>query len=251
MYTRQPANFNTTGNYWREIDSVIVSHVMNESGPFVPTEVVDQTSFDQYLAFFLPGEALEPQRSLIKVEYDCETRFNGDFRACTGAIIEHLAITCNTRYLADAFPGKTYAMQYGFPVDISALHGVDLVPLFTNNVEEAEDLLIQLGLDENLADAYAKWLTRTITPAYHKFFASFGVSGDPNTLPITPPLTWSPADGNGDALSGVVRVRGGLAEPDAFTHVSDDRNTRSICSFWQDIAGLIVEDSGDQRREEL
>lgn len=245
--------FNAIGSYWKEIDSVIVSHTMNESGPFVPRKIVDRESFDAYLAEFLPGGERELQRSLIRQKYDCEKIFNGDFRACAGAIIEHLVITCNTRYLADAFSGKTYAMQYGFPWDTLAFHGADLIPLFTNNFEEAKALLLALPeMTEEAAEAYAGWITNELAPIYPKFFASFGVCGNPNKLLESPPLTWSHVDGNNDALSNVVRVQLGGAEPNnTFHHVSDERNTRSICSFWQDIAEGIAEGSSDQRREEL
>ncbi|KAH0593181.1 hypothetical protein MHUMG1_09183 [Metarhizium humberi] len=98
------------GSYWKQLDSAIVSHVTNESGPFILKGIVDQASFDKYLAEFLPGDALEPQRSLIKKEYDCQAVFDGDFQACAGAVIERLVIICNTWYLADAYPDKTCAM---------------------------------------------------------------------------------------------------------------------------------------------
>ncbi|EFY85925.1 hypothetical protein J3459_017348 [Metarhizium acridum] len=242
------------GSYWKGIDSAIVSHVMNESGPFVPKEVVDRESFDRYLAEFLPGEALEPQRSRIKGEYDCEARFNGDFRACAGAIIEHLVITCNTRYLADAYPGKTYAMQYAFPLDEVASHGADLIPLFTNDFEEAKSFLLALdlpGMTEEMAALYAGWLTNAVTSTYQGYYASFGVSGDPNTLLESPPLEWSPVDGSDDALSRVLRVQLGGTPEDSFHHVSDERNTKKICSFWKEIAESIAASAGDQTRGEL
>lgn len=224
---------------------------MNEARCFIPSEVIDQESFNKYLAVFLPGEALEPQRALIREEYDCQVRFNGSFADCVGAIIEHLVFTCNTRYLADAFLDKTYAMQYGFPANSTALHGVDLIPLFTSTFEEAKAFLIELGFNEWLAEQYAELLIKTVAPVYPKFFASFGISGDPNTLLESPPLTWSHVDGSDDILSGVVTVQGGDSTDDAFIHASDERNTRSICSFWQRIAGSIAEDFGNKGREEL
>ncbi|KAK9445378.1 carboxylesterase family protein [Metarhizium brunneum] len=185
------------GSYWKQIDSAIVSLVTNESGPFILKGIVDQAPFDKYLAEFLPGDALDPQRSLIEQEYDCQAVFDGDFQACAGAVIEHLFITCNTRYLADAYPDKTYAMQYAFPLDQFASHGVDLIPLFANDFEEAKAFLLALdleGITEQMAEIYAGWLTHAVTLTYQGFYASFDVSGDPNTLLESAPLKWSPVD---------------------------------------------------------
>ncbi|KAK8915145.1 hypothetical protein VCV18_010690 [Metarhizium anisopliae] len=46
-----------------------------------------------------------------------------------------------------------------------------------------------------MAEMYSGWLTNAATLTYQGFYASFDVSGDPNTLLKSAPLKWSPVDG--------------------------------------------------------
>lgn len=145
-------------------------------------------------------------------------------------------------------------MQYAFPLDQFASHGVDLIPLFANDFEEAKAFLLALdleGMRGQMAEMYAGWLTNAATLTYQGFYASFDVSGDANTLLESAPLKWSPVDGGGDAHSGVIRVQMGSSPEEAFHHVVNEHNARSICSFLQDIAWLIAENAGQQTRGEL
>lgn len=129
-----------------------------------------------------------------------------------------------------------------------------LDPTCTNDFEEAKAFLLALdleGMTGKMAETYAGWLMNAVTLTYQGFYASFGVPGDPNTLLESAPLKWSPVDGGGDAHSGVIRVQVGGSPEEAFHHVVNEHNTRSICSFWQDIARLIAENAGQQTRGEL
>lgn len=99
---------------------------------------------------------------------------------------------------------------------------MDLIPLFTNDFEEAKAFLLALdleGITEQMAETYAGWLINAVTLTCQGFYASFGVSGDPNTLLESAPLKWPPVDGGGDAHSGVVRVQVGGSPEEAFHHV--------------------------------
>ncbi|GAP84403.1 putative carboxylesterase family protein [Rosellinia necatrix] len=239
------------GKYWKDIDSAIVSHCLNESYGFFPEYVTTSDSFAAFLAVVLPGSELAPQRAKITKQYDCEGRFGGDFRACIATVVRDFAFTCNTRDLFYAYPEVTYMMRYGFPWPSLSYHASDLIALFSNSFDEVKNLLENL-VDEDLADLYASFLVKSgIMKAYQTYFASFALSGDdPNSLPQPDEIArpdWPVADGSGDLLTNVLAVQYRIIG-NPFSLGTDDQNTESICEFWTTLASEIVSHPGDEVR---
>ncbi|KAI0543476.1 alpha/beta-hydrolase [Xylaria curta] len=235
------------GKYWKGIDSAIVSHCLNESHGFFPAWITNNDTFVAFLSTVLPGERLAPQRETIIKQYDCGQRFAGDYRACMNAMIRDLAFTCNTRDLIAAYPSKTHAMMYGFPIARLARHATDLVALFGNSFDEVKDLVNLVVMNETLASVFADLLVNTnVMKAYQTYFASFALSsGDPNMLP-RPKLSrgiapdWPIADGSEDALRNVLTVLApGVTDPFLLSK-PDNQNTESSCKFWTNLAKDIV-----------
>ncbi|KAI1101215.1 carboxylesterase family protein [Jackrogersella minutella] len=222
------------GNYWKSIESALISHCTNEAYSFIPGWVNNQTAFDLFLELFLPGPALEPEREAIKNQYPCK----GNFSNCIGDIIRDAFFTCNTRNLFDSYPENSYMMEYGFPWNAAGYHATDLIPLFVNNVDETIDLLKNL-LDECAAKFYAGLLWGRVVGIYQSYFASFALTGNPRGRQPPPSLpTWVAADGQLDKLSNVMKVSG--IDFHAFANVSDNQNTNYTCSFWESIAEEII-----------
>jgi hypothetical protein len=178
--------------------------------------------------------------------------FDSDFTKCIREVIQDLSFTCNTRQLFDSYPTVSYMMEYAFPFANWAYHGSDLIPLFTNNLEEANMLLEQLGLPQFIVELYSGVLDLEITPRYQNYLASFAaLRGNPNGIPFDPPLTWPVADGSGDKLSNVMKVQmpGGQG---AFELGSDNQNSKSKCDFWTGLAQSIVHQAaGDHGNQKL
>ncbi|OTA77502.1 hypothetical protein M434DRAFT_38634 [Hypoxylon sp. CO27-5] len=225
------------GKFWKGIKSALISHCANEPHSFTPVSVTDQSSFDHFLAIFLPGTGLAPQRDAIKRRYRC----GNDFKACIAVIIRDASFTCNTRDLFNSYPKKSYMMEYAFPTDSYAYHASDLVPLFTNDFGETRDLLYNQGVGYGWAVAYAALLGKEVRSSYQNYFASFALAGDPSTLEPVPPVPWEVANGHQDELSGVMKVFATWKfwKP-AFGHIEDNQNSRSTCSFWTCIANEIM-----------
>lgn len=214
---------------------------------FTPKHVIDEKTFDSFLASFLPGAAAQQQA--IKQHYDCKTAFKGDWNKCVGTIIRDASFTCNTRNLYDAFPDKTYMMRYAFPVKDAAHHGSDMVPLFTTNATEAKHMLVKNGMDEDQAETYSNYLFFNYIPrAYRRYFASFAVSGgNPNLLrQANRAPEWPLADGSeGNHMTNVMSVElVNLFESAFKTRITDKQNAKDTCEFWTKMAGEIVGTKG-------
>ena len=141
-------------------------------------------------------------------------------------------------------------MRYGFPIAEFAFHATDLIALFSNTDDEVVQLLDKIGLNSPGVEAlYACLLINTnISAAFQTYFASFALSGDPNSLPL-PPVTyghapeWPVADGTGDNLTNVLQVKAWIPflHPKPFTlDTPDDQNSNTTCNFWTNIAKEIL-----------
>src|SRR5271170_2647953 len=73
------------GNYWKDIDSLIVSHVANESGSFVPQFMRTEADSTTFINDFMPEPQLAPVRAAVETQYPAQgPPYNGDQRARAG-----------------------------------------------------------------------------------------------------------------------------------------------------------------------
>ncbi|KAF9874688.1 acetylcholinesterase [Colletotrichum karsti] len=228
------------GKYWDNIWSNIVSHCANEAQSFTPHDVDSQEKFNSFLATFFPGDKLSNVRDQIRQQYSCADHHHGNYTTCLKEIIQDSSFTCNTRDLFDSYPDRSYMMEYAYPLRILAYHASDLIPLFSNNVQQVLDLLSKVLKSKILAKLYAKVLEGLVATRYKAYFASFALSGDPNNLEDTARLFWPIADGNQDELTDVLQVRAPGLLHSAFRLTSDDQNSRKRCEFWNNIAKEVM-----------
>ncbi|RSL47016.1 hypothetical protein CEP51_015837 [Fusarium floridanum] len=200
------------GQFWKEISSTIVSHTMNELPSLALKGIASEEGFKRFLATFLPGAKFESQRQQIVERYNCKDLFNGDYPLCMATAIRDIAFTCNNRDLYSAYPNKSYMMQYGFPFPILSNHASDLIPFFANSFNETLDQMNRT-LGEPWASIYTEKLINTnLAAAYQTYFASFALSGDPNSQSL-PPVNgrqapeWPIADDSRDELANVLKVQ--------------------------------------------
>jgi carboxylesterase type B len=237
-----------TGQFWKGIDAAIISHVLNETASFTPSNITSETAYNNFLELFLPGDKLANVRKQIAQQYNCTELFAGDYTACIAITIRDASFTCNTRDLYSAYPDVSYMMQYGFPLEKFAYHATDLVALFANSIDQAVELLVK-KLEPWLAKLYAKPLINTgLAAAYQTYFAALALAGDPNALDLPPvagaqPPKWLVADGSGDLLTNVLTVQLPSGQP-AFVLGADNQNGKTRCEFWIKLAESIVSPDG-------
>lgn len=210
---------------------------------FTPENITSMEKFIEFLNTFLPGEDLEDVRQKIIQQYDCKKDFDSDYTECIATVIRDASFTCNTRDLFDAYPDKSHMMRYGFPIPEFALHATDLIALFSNTHDDVVQLLNSTWYADKL-------INTNVSTAFQTYFASFALSGDPNSLP-PPPVTngsapeWPVANGTGDSLTNVLQVQAPISDDsvhlEPFTlDTPDDQNSEATCNFWTNVAKEIL-----------
>ncbi|KAJ3534189.1 hypothetical protein NM208_g7645 [Fusarium decemcellulare] len=239
------------GKYWKNIKSAIVSHCANDAQRFTPEDVTDQKSFNNFLEMFLPGDSLTCVREKIADQYNCETKYKGDYNLCLRYVIRDSSFTCNTRDLIDSYKEQTYAMDYGYPNDDLAFHAADLVPLFMNNPLQIVPMLNFTGMTRAEALKWAPAMEFQVQPRYLSYFASFALNGNTNSLGNQ---DWKVVGREGPKFSNVMKVnatKSSRFHTDVYWNlVEDDQNSEERCSFWTGIAQSVMDLVGPDAEKE-
>ena len=196
------------GNYWRKT-AVLVGHTSDEGSVFVDPAIttneqvntlfddnfpsVNQTTRDQLVSYYPPA----PVPGRYTTEFDRVSNLIGEW-----------AISCNARYLAQAYNGMTYSYQYSIP---PGLHGQDLALAFWRP---------ELNLP-------------TLEPygiVFQSYLTSFVRSGNPNTYRekgTTPKSIEFPKTKVGKNIKVLdINLPG-------FSEVTDKHVPKDRCAWWQ------------------
>jgi len=223
------------GNYWKNIDSLVLSHVLDEADLFVPTTVNNDADFTAFISAAFPAYA----NSIIT---DIQARYppvmspNSNYtteRARLKALIGDSSFQCNVRYLSDAYAGKSYNLQYSVT---PGLHATDLLPTFYD-----------LNLDLNIFGGEVSYPLLpgfgSFAQGYQSYLVSHARTGDPNTykktfnIPIA--IQWPKPDLSGDAINNILD-----ANDFGFKITQDGETRKSVCGFWEDVAAGVTELGG-------
>lgn len=230
------------------MDSLIVSHVANESGNFIPKFIHTEADFTTFVNDFLPEHSLFPVRTAVETKYPAQgPPYNGDPRARVAALIRDASFTCNTRLLYEAYKNRSiglYMMQYDFlETENLALHSYDLLPTFWNG--EMDTAALFEKFIPHISPVLAKFIAFIFNksgyaPSYQSYFASHALSGNPNTARSGRTVPWPNATDNGDKITNVMET--GYSFPfDFFSGKTTDRvNTGESCNFWTNLAFWIT-----------
>ena len=222
-----------SGNFYKGISSIIISHVSDEADLFVPASVLTDEMFTELLNYQWPPYA---QRGgvtrAIEARYPPVMAPGANYtteRARLKAYIGESSFQCNARHISDAYKGKTYNMQYSVT---PGLHATDLLPTFYNlNLN-----LNALGMDVPipLVPGFGGLAT-----AYQSYLVSHARTANPNTykktINIPSAITWPKPGHGGDALSGVLDVN-----DLGFKLLTDEQTTEGRCGFWRDVAAAAT-----------
>ncbi|KAF2149660.1 alpha/beta-hydrolase, partial [Myriangium duriaei CBS 260.36] len=177
-----PAIALAKGLFWKNLDSLIVSHTTNEAKSFTP-DITTPKQFDDFLAEFIREDDLANVRAAIQAQYPVSGGpWGSDQKQRVAAVIRDAIFVCNTRQLFDAYSGSvsTYMMEYGFPTQGSAVHASDLVPTFWNRAFDLSSFFVKfLCQDKDLA-WIASSMMKQLAPFYQRFLAGFSINGNPN-----------------------------------------------------------------------
>lgn len=228
-----------SGNFYKGIDSLILSHVSDEAFLFTPPDVTTDAQFSAFVS-----EVLPPYTQSAGVNAAVEARYPPVLSAAsnyttefdrTKALVGDSSFQCNVRYLTDAYNGINYNLQYSVT---PGFHGTDLLPTFYNlNVD-----LTAFGDDTPypLIPGFGSF-----AQAYQSYLVSHARSGDPNTyaklVNVPPAINWPKAgSSSANELTNVLNA-GDLG----FSLISDGETTEVACGFWREVAAAATNLGGE------
>ena len=261
LVTKLPAAFFAEGaNYicWKEssrltycvgrtnshVESVVVSHVGDETSVFTPENFTTATAFDGFVSAFMPQDKLSAVKASIVAQYNCTSPpYSGDYYLCAQIMMRDSCFTCNTRQLYDAYRNQSaWMMEYVFPSPYSediAVHSADLLPTFINSETDVVALLEAFHVPN---PGTAATIMKLLAPQYQAYLTSHALHGDPNTAKHAKAPTWTAATTAADGIEPNLQVHYKLWAAQHFfdNGVSDAQNTREICGFWAEVAQNIT-----------
>ncbi|KAK6503168.1 hypothetical protein TWF481_008201 [Arthrobotrys musiformis] len=208
------------GNYWKNLDGVMVGHTSNEGFLFTTTS---PTSNDDVMKVVTRTfmNATQPTINKIMDIYPKPGLFRKYLTNFlrSADLIGQYVITCNTRFIAEAYSGKAWSYQFSV---IPGIHAMDLIFTFWQrgiNLGPIElDFSIDFLTSKNLATGWQSYLT------------SFTRSGNPNTyrekggLPAT--SEWSKATIGSEVYALDMDLLG-------FRMKNDPDTDAARCNFWK------------------
>jgi hypothetical protein len=218
-------NMPSLGNYWKNLDSIIISHMKDEGSMFSP-KVKSENEFDQFLngMFRFSGSAMQ----IIKQKYasisNVQDRVN--------RIVSDSTFLCNIPPILKAFSNNSWLLQY---TRGAAQHGND-IPAFYHNPEGWPDLL---GAMTTFGDREFK----TFAPTLQSYITDYAIMGDPNKQAAKSNqvmlVNWPRAVQTGDSYVNVLD-----AGDKGFSIVNSRYISIDVCNAWMAIATIVVGKGG-------
>jgi carboxylesterase type B len=209
-----PALELASGNFQKEVESLIVSHVSDEASMFVQDGTGNDTDFTNLLTYNF-GKNPVVTASALK-HFPSPQDSNGKWKTQKQRVhdfVQTTVFTCNVRYVAEAYKGKTYHVQY------SGQHGSDITATFYN-------------------PGYFNTAFSKFAQQYQSYLTSHARTGDPNKLRMEGTIKWPKVEW-GPTLSKVL-----AAGDNTFKLIEDKATTADDCDWWKDIMAVETSEGG-------
>lgn len=209
------------GNYFKDV-SVLLGHVSNEGLIFTDPFAIFNSQVDDLIKLNFP-------QADAKILKDIETQYPEPGLFSTfltnfdrvSTLIGEYVVSCNTRFLAAAYPNKAWAYRFSVPPGV---HGFDLIFAFWRadlNIGQ----LLQFDFDIDFITQ------KNLATGFQSYITSFVRTGDPNTfreIGSLPPTQSFPKAALGE--NGVTMLDVNLF---GYSTVTDPDTPRGRCSYWQ------------------
>ncbi|RDI76905.1 hypothetical protein Vi05172_g13132 [Venturia inaequalis] len=201
----------STGNFWKGLDSILLSHTSDEVYMFASSKITTQRSLDDFQRKLLPTTPV--------LQNAIQQHFN-KFRTVKDRLfdlIQGTSFACNVRFLSQAYKGRNWVYQYAKG---RGTHGSDILPMFYSRNSPLTALVGVLNTDvAKMAEKLQPYLAAYIT------------TGDPSNrargLATVFPMD-RVADSNREFLAPV------LSFDDINVVIPDPATKFSQCEFWRD-----------------
>jgi hypothetical protein len=232
-FIRQLAVLELASGNFHPVDSLILSHVSDESVLFVDGHIQTDTEFTTFLDSIFPNYTLAAGLNAIVEEFYPPVSTNSTYATETDrvlAFVRESSFTCNVRHLTEAYgDSNVYNLQYSVT---PGWHATDLLPTFFSAA---------LSLDSLAEDLFFSLvpLFEGISWAYQSYLTSYIKNGDPNPdraiFNIPSAIEWKHPESSGEQITGVLNV-GDLG----FSWISDTQNEKTPCDFWREVAAAAT-----------
>jgi carboxylesterase type B len=204
-----------SGNYFKGLESLIVTHVTDEAGMFTnPKKVYNDTNFKDYINWQFGNNSAVTKALFDYYQLD---RYN-DARSRLMDYTSHSSFTCTARYLASAYPNSTYMAQF------EGNHGSDILADFFDTSSTTGKL------DSFFAGSNAK-------EKYQGYLASYASSGDPNKFKFADTPAWEKIK-FGEVIGGVLEVT------NRFKLINDFQTTKNDCDILTNVFAAVTAENG-------
>lgn len=211
-YIRSPALVEyARGNTWKDIDSVITSHVIDEASLFLPDTIPDGF-MESYISGSLPPNSTSGTKRMV--DYYEEHYPNSSMKEKVAVMYFDLIFGCNMRTVLEAYPNDSWSMQYSF-IDgvVNGTHGSDAPATWYNPELQ--------GYTEPLFEKFQRYLT------------NHARTGDPN-VPRSGEYHlqyWPRVNGLGDEVpENVLNVTN-----EGFKIIQDRQMSKDVCEVWKEV----------------
>jgi carboxylesterase type B len=201
-----PALEYASGNVWKGLESVISSHTSDEGKMFDEKSINTDAAFDVWVKKMYPKQVVDAGwGAKINKLYPDTPKSSVRFKD----YIRDNIFSCNARWIAEAYPGKTYSMQYSAN---GGTHGNDIEPTYYNG---PKSFLGVTASSENM-----------VYRTYQSYLWSHAKTGNPNTLKKAGSIEWPLVNAGSEEAFPVIDVK-----DKAFSLVKDSQNSKSRCDF--------------------
>jgi hypothetical protein len=208
-----------TGNFAKSIESLIVSHVPNEATMFVHGQP-NNTIFRGYQEYIYGNNIVLTDAIAERFPLPSPNQKYQNNNDRFAAMLQLTSFTCNTRWITEAYKGKTWNVQYSAG---GGFHGSDVGATFYGSPNTMDSIVSTmlggLGIGAEL---------KQIGPVYQSYLISHARTGDPNQLKEKSAMVW-PKVSQGPLFSNVLNV----ARP--FSLITDNVNSAEDCDFFLDV----------------
>jgi carboxylesterase type B len=200
-----------TGNFAKQVDTLVVSHVTKESNMFLSNGNKNNRAFKAFVDWSYGNNTKVTDSVLQHMPLE---KYNSSQFDRMAAFVQWSTFMCSTRFLTEAYKGKTYNVEF------AGNHGQDIGANF-----------FEPGLLSTLKG------TGATSSAYQKYLISVARSGNPNTFKEASAIEWPKAT-LGPEIGNVLAVDNG------FKLVNDKYNTEADCGLFKNIYALITKEAG-------
>lgn len=217
-YIRSPALVEyARGNTWKDMDSIINSHVFDEASLFLP-DPIPNDFLQSFISGSLPPNSTAGTKRMV--DYYEERYPNPSMKEKVTAMYFDLIFSCNMRAVLEAYPNNSWSMQYSFIDDIvNGTHGSDAPATWYNPKLQ--------GYTEPLFEKFQRYLT------------NHARTGNPN-VPRSGEYHlrfWPRISGLGDEVPGnVLNVTNG-----GFEIIQDRQMSRDVCEISKEVLLDVVQ----------